>query len=168
MCVSLIAQKSIICHIGVLNVCFKCWLFLCFINQNRISKNNEGNQNKYFCISSEWSLSVHVSCNMQVSLWWHKRRAGVALGAGPVEKKIMVWIIWVFLKMHILCQKMTFLETLAVVGGSVVDLILCMLVIVLYGTDWFGSGLRAATFFFFPLSLFYTVILKIFFSKGVR
>lgn len=49
-------KKSIICHIGVLNVCFKCWLFLCFINQNRISKNNEGNQNKYFCIWSEWSL----------------------------------------------------------------------------------------------------------------
>lgn len=50
-------RKSIICHNGVLNVCFQCWLFLCFINQNRISKNNEGNQNKYFCIWSEWRMS---------------------------------------------------------------------------------------------------------------
>jgi hypothetical protein len=50
-------RKSLICHNGVLNVCFQCWLFLCFINQNRISKNNEGNQNKYFCIWSEWRMS---------------------------------------------------------------------------------------------------------------
>lgn len=54
-------KKSVICHIGVLNVCFKCWLFLCFINQNRISKNSEGNQNKYFCISSELSDAPHPS-----------------------------------------------------------------------------------------------------------
>lgn len=75
-------KKSTICHTGVLNVCFKCWLFLCFINQNRISKNNEGNQNKYFCISSEWSLCFRVTSDSGAAMDAPQPWAGVALGLG--------------------------------------------------------------------------------------
>lgn len=84
-----------------------------------------------------------------------------------VQKKIMVWIMWIFLEMQILCWEALFPETLAVVGGSVAGLILCILLILLLSTVLEAVSFIAANFFLFLWFPRYTIIVKISCSAGV-
>lgn len=82
----------------------------------------------------------------------------------------MVCIIRIFLEMQILCREALFPETLAVVGGSVGDLILCILVVLLLSTVLEDVSIAAANLFslLFLWSPRYAIIVKISSPLGVR
>lgn len=89
---------------------------------------------------------------------------------GVMQKKIMVWIIRIFLEMQILCWEAMFPGTLAMVGGSVVPLILYILVIPLLSTVLEAVLFIAANFLSFLFLLFphYAVIVNISSSVDVN
>lgn len=117
---------------------------------------------------AEWALGHRPA---RRPLPWPPRR--VTRGLRPCSlatallccaEETMVWIIRIFLEMQILCWEALFLDTLAVGGGSVVDLIPCILAILLLSTVLEDGSLVAANFFSFLFLWFpgYTVVVKIF------